>query len=229
MRHAGEGLGQEFERICLGQPGQKRIAVQIGPAGFVEHRNPLQISPLGMVGQSFGKSSQPTQQRTLPPSAAEAMHEPVVQHRPHPTRQTIEPRSQPHCPITQIPGKQLVATVARECHCDVLARKLRNVIGRNRRTVCEWFVVVPGQLFEDFDSARLDAKLVMVRAQARRNLPGITRFVELADRKADRKGLYRLVGQPLHESHHERRVDTAGKKRPQWHVRFQSQSHRRGQ
>src|SRR5690242_4352816 len=57
--------------------------------------------------------------------------------------------SQARCgPMNFVPAEQLVATIARKHHLDMLRRELGNDIGRDRRRIAKRFVEMPDQLLD---------------------------------------------------------------------------------
>src|SRR5689334_3870307 len=81
----------------------------------------------------------------------------------HDTRQrTIVER----CPVRGardvVAAELLIAAVARQRNGDELTRRLRHVIGRDGRRVCEGLAVFPDERGEDLEHVRLEPDLLML-------------------------------------------------------------------
>src|SRR5258708_14346991 len=66
--------------------------------------------------------------------------------------------------VPSITREALISAVTRKRHRYMLARHLRNVIGRHRGRIGKWFVIMPGQLRQEIDSVWLDGTLKEVRS-----------------------------------------------------------------
>ena len=124
--------------------------------------------------------------------------------------------------VALVAAEQFVAAHARKNDGHVLPRKLRNQEGRDERRVRDRFVHVPEQLRQQRGDVGLHDDLVVVRAEALRDLPGIRQLVvKLRTRgavKADRVGLDGLRAVARHERHDGTRIDAAAQEGADRHV-----------
>ena len=89
--------------------------------------------------------------------------------------------------VARVAGPQLVAAVARQRDGDVLARRLRDVVGRHRGRIGERLVEMPGQLRQQIDDVGADDLLVLLDAEMPRDRPRVLELVEPVLVEADRR------------------------------------------
>ena len=195
---------------------------QIGP------RNPAQ-QVIGKHGSApdeprFGSERQRRQPAFTPcvcrkPSRAEAGKR---AHAPRGGRRGSTERLR----VRQVPGKQLVATVAGQTNRYVRARQLGDKKRRNRRRIGERLVVVDRQAVRHADAVRRHHPFVVVRAERPRGHSRGGQLVVLRIAKPDRKRLHRTRRVPGHEREYRRRIEAAAQERAQRHVRTQTDPNR---
>ena len=122
----------------------------------------------------------------------------------------------------QIAGEQLVAAVAGEHDRDLLARQLRDEIGRHGRRIAERAVVVPDQRVDQIDRRRRDAELGVVGLEALGGQPRVRGLVVgRIPFEADAERLHRRRHHPAHQTDDDRRVEAAAEERAERHVAHQ--------
>src|SRR4029434_5103016 len=113
--------------------------------------------------------------------------------------------------VTGVSGKDLIATVTRERHRNVLSRKFRNHVGGNCRRVGERFVEMPDQFVNHLADVRGDDELVMTRSESLRCNTRILQVVVAVFMKADRESLDGLGRVSSHQADDRARINSTGK------------------
>jgi len=97
-----------------------------------------------------------------------------------------------------------ISSITGERNRDVLARDLRNIVGRHHGRVAERLFHHRGQLLKQLIHVRLNHKLMMLGAETLGHRTSIFRLVEVFLAETDGKRLDRTTGSTCHESHHRR-------------------------
>ena len=146
----------------------------------------------------------------------------------HPSQPALRGGRQPPQParhglsqaVAGVTGKQFVAAVARETDGHVPAGQFADEEGGDLRRVGERFVVQLRQPWNDPQRlVGMDVQLGMLGTQVFRHLLGKHGFVESRYVESDGEGLDRPIADRLHQRHHGGRIDAAGEKGTQRHVR----------
>src|SRR2546425_2690453 len=121
--------------------------------------------------------------------------------------------------ITGVAGEQLVATVARKHNLDVFAREFRNHVGGNRRRIGEGLVEMPDQFVNQLTNIGSDDEFVMLGPKSLRRDARIPQLVITVFMKTNRESLDGSAAVLRHQTYDSARINPAGKKRSQRHVR----------
>ncbi len=141
------------------------------------------------------------------------------QHRAHALFHHVQP-------VAPVAAEGLVATIARERHRHVLARKLADAVSRDRRAVGIRLVVQARKRVDQVEIIAGD-RLEPVRGLVALGDHGREcGFVEARIVEPDRAGVDGPVRQAGHCGDHHARVDAAGQKRAERHFRDHAQAHR---
>ena len=136
-------------------------------------------------------------------------------------------RQQPRKSMPVIAGEQLIPAVPRQCDGDVLAGQLRQKIGRDLRGIGERLVIDRRQRRDHaLDLFRRDIELGVLGAEMLGDRLGVRRLVIALLSEADGIGPHRGIAPRPHHGRDGGRVDPAGEKCAERHIRDQSPLHR---
>ena len=110
----------------------------------------------------------------------------------HRYRQTPYALEAPQGEIALVAEEAFVAAIAGQHHRHVLARDLGDEVGRHRRGIRERLVEVIGEIVDDRRGIRRDLDLLVPRAVAFRDQPGVGPLVVARLVEADRVRAHRL-------------------------------------
>ena len=123
-----------------------------------------------------------------------------------------------------VAAKGLVTAITGKGDTDALTGKTRHVITGQNRVVSEWLTEMTNQFGQQVDGIRPTNFLVVLGPQMLCHLARIGQFVQAFIVKTNGVGLDRPRTQPRHGGNRNARIDTAGEKGPEWHIRDQTDS-----
>ena len=100
-------------------------------------------------------------------------------------KQPLQLSAQPQRAISLVSGEQLVASVTRERHRDLVASQFRQVPGWNSGRIAERFVVVPDEIVDDIHAARHHLESSVFGSQVLSNFRSVGRFIKVRHREAN--------------------------------------------
>src|SRR5947209_5797528 len=153
--------------------------------------------------------------------AAERLHQTFA----HRTWQASEPVTLLIGRVPRVSSEQFVATVARKNNLDVFARELRYHVGWNRGRIRKRLVEVPGKFVDHFTNIGSYNELVMLGAEFLRRETRVLQLVITVLMKTNRESLDGSIAMSGHQTYDGARINSAGEKRSQWHVRNQAHTH----
>ena len=144
-----------------------------------------------------------------------------LDQRPEKGRRPAHPGREAIGHVRVVAPEELIATLAGEHDLDGVRGQLRDQVCGERRGVAERLIERLNQAGQQVDRVGAQDQLVMVGAVALRDQPGVVELVEGALLEADGEGAHPVAALPRRHRGERRRVDAAGEKHADGHVRDQ--------
>src|SRR2546423_5041363 len=215
---SGVLLKTQRGEVVAGKLAAEIFRVEQKPVGLCEDGDAVEITFDG-VERDVVQVVAPA--RAVWKARAQGLHDPAAQE----AREAREAAPFGVGDVARVSGEQFVSAVAGEHDGDVLARELRDHVGRDGGRVGERLVEVPDEFVNDVADVRRDDELRVLRAETLGGEARVLQFVVAVFAEAYREGLDGSVGVARHQADDRARINAAGEERAERHVRDQTYAH----